>query len=356
MIDNLIVKAGKNALAVIRDGDFDWNRVTTYYGPASGPRWLIASGFDLSLIQENCLGKNHPILLVGASSGAWRLASWTLPEAMKSYMELRHAYIETYYKRGMSPQEVRETLRKVINHYIEDEAVPFALRNRQYRLAVITARARNIMAAETPLILKTGLGLCFLSNAICAASIRSYFERIVFYSGPKPPPFCLRKTFRGRYIPLQADNMKHAILASGAIPLAVAGIRDIFGAPNGIYRDGGMVDYHINESFTNNPQAITLFFSHQRQSQPTWMDRGLKYRHSPDTFMDNVLMVYPTSAFIASLPNGKVPDRDDFLTYADQQGTRIRKWWEAVEKSKHLGEEFLELIASGRIRDFTSPL
>jgi len=356
MVDTLIVKAGKNALAMIRDGGFDWNRVTTYYGPASGPRWLISSGFDLSLMQENCLGKNHPVLLAGASSGAWRLASWLLPEAMKSYLELRHAYIETYYKRGMSPQEVREKLKKVINHYIEDEAIPFALKNKQYRLAIITARSRKIMASETPLILKIGVGLCFLSNAVCSAAIYSHFERVVFYSGPKPPAFCLRSTFRGRYIPLQTDNLKHAVLASGAIPLAVAGVRDIFGAPNGIYRDGGMVDYHINESFTDNPQEITLFFTHQRQSQPTWMDRKLKYRHSPDSLMDNVLMVYPTQAFIASLPNGKIPDRDDFLSYADQQGTRIRKWWEAVEKSKHLGEEFLELVASNRIRNFVSPL
>jgi hypothetical protein len=117
-----------------------------------------------------------------------------------------------------------------------------------------------------------------------------------------------------------------------------------------------MVDYHINELFTNNPREITLFFTHQKRSTPTWMDRSLKYRHSPSSFMDNVLMVYPTQAFIASLPNGKVPDRNDFTDYADQHGTRIRKWWEAVEKSKHLGEEFLELVASGRIRHFVSPM
>ncbi|MDR2861935.1 MAG: HAD family hydrolase [Syntrophobacterales bacterium] len=356
MVDNLIVKAGKNALAMIRDEGFNWNRVTTYYGPASGPRWLIASGFDLTMMQENCLGKDHPVLLAGASSGAWRFAPWLFPEAMKSFLTLRQSYIETNYEKDISPQGVRETLKKVIDHYIEDDAIPFALKNKQYRLAVITARSRNIMASETPILLKMGFGLCFLNNAVCAAAIHSYFERIVFYSGPKPPPFCLKNTFRGRYIPLQADNLKHAILASGAIPLVVGGVRNIFGAPKGIYRDGGMVDYHINEPFTDNPQEITLFFTHQGHSQPTWMDKVWKHRQSPSSFMDNVLMVYPTQTFISNLPDGKVPDRNDFISYAGQQSTRIRKWWEAVEKSKHLGEEFLELAASGRIRKFAYPL
>jgi len=354
MTSNLIIKAGKNAFAMIRDGGFDWDRITTYYGAASGPRWLIASGFDLTLMQENCLGRNHPVLLAGASSGAWRLTPWLFPEAMKSYLELRHAYIETVFRRGITPGEVQETLKKVIDHYIEDDAIPFALKNNRYRLAIITARSRNLLASENPLILKIGFGLCFLSNAVFPSSIHSHFERTVFYSGPKPPLFCFRDTFRGRYIPLQADNLKHVVLASGAIPLAVAGVRDIYGAPNGIYRDGGMVDYHINELFTDNPQEITLFFTHQGWNQPTWMDKKLKYRHAPPSFMDNVLMVYPSQDFIASLPNGKIPDRDDFVDYLDQHATRIRNWWEAVEKSKHLGEEFLELTASGHIRDSVS--
>jgi len=72
--------------------------------------------------------------------------------------------------------------------------------------------------------------------------------------------------------------------------------------------------------------------------------------------MDNVLMVYPTPAFVATLPDGKIPDREDLVTYVDNQDTRIRNWWKAVEQSAHLGDEFLELAASGRIRESVLPL
>ena len=356
MIDNLIVKAGKNALQIIRDGGFDWNRISTYYGSASGPRWLVTSGFDLTLLEQGCLGRNRAVLLAGASSGAWRFSAWPQPEPVKCYLALRQAYIEARYRRKDTPQTVRNALTKIINRYLEDDAIPFALANKKYRLAIITARARKLAASETPWVQKTGLGLCFAGNLVLPETIYRFFERIVFYSGPKPPAFCLNGTFRGRCIPLNTANFKHAVLSSGAIPLVVSGVRDIFGAPRGIYRDGGLVDYHINETFTPRAGEMTLFFHHQAQSKPTWLDKHLKSRQSPAELMDNVLMVYPTPAFVATLPDGKIPDREDLVTYVDNQDTRIRNWWEAVEQSAHLGDEFLELAASGRIRESVLPL
>lgn len=356
MIDDLIVKAGKNALAMVRDGGFDWNRITTYYGSASGPRWLVTSSFDLALLENGCLGQNRSVLLAGASSGAWRFAAWPQPEPTKSYLELRQAYIETQYQREDTPLSVQQSLMRIIDRYIEEDAVPFALQNKQYRLAIISARARHFTASEKSWIQKIGLGMCFTANLAFPRTIHRFFERTVFYSGPKPPTFCLNGIYRGRYIPLNKVNFKHAVLSSGAIPLVVAGVKDIFGAPRGIYRDGGLVDYHINELYNGNPEEMTLFFHHQKQIKPTWMDKNLKSRRPPAHLLDNVLMVYPTSTFVSALPDGKIPDRTDFVTYVDNQAQRIHNWRQAVEQSAHLGEEFMELVASGRIRNIVLPL
>jgi hypothetical protein len=356
VIDDLIVKAGKNALAMIRDGGFDWNRVSTYFGSASGPRWLVTSGFDLVLLKKGCLGRTRSVLLAGASSGAWRFAAWPQPEPAKSYLALRQAYIETEYHRKETPRSIQQSLMQIIDRYVEEDAIPFALQNKQYRLAIISARARTLAASETPWLQKIGLGLCFTGNLALPQTIYRFFERVVFYSGPKPPPFCLNGAFRGRHIPLNKFNFKHAVLSSGAIPLVVAGVKDIFGAPRGIYRDGGLVDYHINEVFTNQPDEMTLFFHHQQQLKPTWMDKNLKSRRSPAHLLDNVVMVYPTPTFVSALPDGKIPDRTDFVTYVDDQPQRIRNWQRAVEQSAHLGEEFLELVESGRIKSSVLPL
>jgi hypothetical protein len=67
-------------------------------------------------------------------------------------------------------------------------------------------------------------------------------------------------------------------------------------------------------------------------------------------------MVYPSDEFIAALPGGRIPDRGDFTTFIDDPATRIANWQKAVELSAPLGEVFLELIASGRIKDVVEKL
>jgi hypothetical protein len=44
------IKAGRKIYQLIKDGGFNFDLISTYFGPAVGPRWLIASGFDLTLL------------------------------------------------------------------------------------------------------------------------------------------------------------------------------------------------------------------------------------------------------------------------------------------------------------------
>jgi hypothetical protein len=73
------------------------------------------------------------------------------------------------------------------------------------------------------------------------------------------------------------------------------------------------------------------------------------YRHVPAECLSNVLMVCPTDDFIKKLPGGLVPNRKDFKTFADNPSERIARWEKVVSLSSHLGEQFLELIESGRL-------
>jgi hypothetical protein len=350
------VSAGRRAYDLIRAGGFGLDQIGTCLGPAGGPRWLVASGFDLTLLKEEALGRRQPLWLVGASAGAWRFAAWAQPEPVKSYLALREAYIEATYTRRDTPRTIRQSLIDIVESYIEDDALPFALASKRYRLAIITTRALNLTASEHLWLQKTGYLLAFLANLVHPSLLFRFAERVVFHGGPRPPDFCLRPGFRGRFFPLSEVNFKAAVVASGAIPIAVAGVRDIFGAPDGVYRDGGLLDYHLNEDYSPSNGGLTLFFHHQRRIIPGWMDKRLQRRRPPEACLDSVVMVHPADAFVASLPGGRIPDRGDFATYIDDPATRIAHWRRTVALAAPLGEEFLELIASGRLKDVVERL
>jgi hypothetical protein len=349
-MDFLRIKAGPGAYERLMDGSGVWDRISAYFGPAAGPRWLVASGFDLALMRAERLGRVLPVWLIGSSAGAWRFASWLQPEPEKSYEALREAYTQMSYRRGDTPEQIHAALLDVINAYLEDDAIPFALNHKRYRLAVLTARTRHLAASEVGWVQKGGLALCLIGNLFGRANLRHFAERIVFFSGPRPPAFCLRPDFRGRFFRLSPNNFKQAVLASGAIPLVVTGVRDIFGAPRGVYRDGGLIDYHLTHDFALRADDLVLFFHHQERIVPGWLDKKLPRRKPAPEVLDRVLMVFPSEAFLERLPYGKVPDRDDFLTFIDDPAERIRYWRRTVEMAAPLGEMFLELVESGRIR------
>jgi len=347
---DISVKAGKYVYEMIQNGSFDLDRVTTFVGPGTGPKWLVASGFDLTLLETGVLGKRNPLLLAGSSAGALRFAAWTQPEPEKSYANLIESYISMAFTRKDSAKTILRSISDVINNFMEDDAIHFALASKKYRLAITAALAKNMAASEIKFIQGFALGLGFIFNAMNSSWLNIFFQRVVFHNSPIPPKFCLRSGFKGETILLNRANLKHALLASSAVPVAVSGVRDIFGAPNGIYRDGGVMDYHLNQKYGLNREDIVLLFQHQERIIPGWLDKKLIYRRAPSENLENVLMVYPTEEFIKKLPGGRVPQRKDFRIFADKPSKRIENWKQVVKESAHLGEQFLELVENNKLR------
>ena len=69
----------------------------------------------------------------------------------------------------------------------------------------------------------------------------------------------------------------------------------------------------------------------------------------------NVLQVFPSATFLSRLPDGRLPDRQDFDTFVDEPGERIRRWQQAVSLSHELGKQFEQDIESGRLVDRLEP-
>lgn len=350
LMNRLRIKAGKNAYEILQDGGFTFDAVSACFGAAVGPRWLVTSGLDQALLQQNLLGRKRAVSLVGSSAGAWRFAAWLQPQACESYQKLMNAYITAHFTRKDTPKTILDKFLQILNQYIEDDALPFALANKRYRLSVITARAKHLVASEIRMLQTGGLAVCYLMNWLNRNHLYRFADRVVFFNGIKPPAFCFQPQFRGKYVRINEANFKYAVMASGAIPLVVAGVKNIFNAPRGVYRDGGLIDYHLSHQFAAKENDLVLFFHHQERIIPGWLDKRIQRRLPDEQSLSNVVMVFPSESFIEQLPEGKIPDRDDFTRYIDNHKQRITNWKKAADLSAPLGEIFLELVESGKIR------
>jgi hypothetical protein len=89
---------------------------------------------------------------------------------------------------------------------------------------------------------------------------------------------------------------------------------------------------------------------------PSWFDKYLPWRAPSRHAVDNLLLVHPSAAFLARLPDGVVPSRDDFMRFVDQPAERIRRWRLAVDESQRLGEQFVDDLEHGRVPELVQPL
>ena len=69
--------------------------------------------------------------------------------------------------------------------------------------------------------------------------------------------------------------------------------------------------------------------------------------------MDNTVLVAPSSDFVASLPGGKVPDREDFTNLSEPE--RVARWYDVVDRCRMLAAELQALIETGRLPDRLQP-
>ena len=116
--------------------------------------------------------------------------------------------------------------------------------------------------------------------------------------------------------------------------------------------DGGIIDYHFDFEFRRREGLV--FFAHFFDKiTPGWFDKPLPWRRPNASALNDVVMVAPSDDFVASLPDGKVPDRNDFLELSTVE--RIRRWHGIVDQCRVLGEELDALIESNRLPEAIQP-
>lgn len=333
----------------------DPKRIGVLAGPAGGPKWFVSVGFDRMLMESRFLQRHGgKVLLAGSSAGAWRCLAMACKNPMDAYEKLRIAYSRNVFTAADTPATLSEALRGNVEAFLTDADVEHILTHPVYDLAVHAVRAKGPAASERPRLQGVALIAAAAMNAVTSKAMDLFFQRIVFFSGREAPDFV--RSFNGRAVKLDKHNMRHAALATGSLPYIIRGVRDIPAAPRGIYRDGGIVDYQLNQDYCPGPGRITLFFHYQERIVPGWFDKHVKWRNPPSGSLDQVLQVYPGADFLKLLPDGRLPDRQDFVTFVNDPAERIRRWDLASELSEIIGREFLEAVESGKIKNLVKPL
>jgi hypothetical protein len=186
-------------------------------------------------------------------------------------------------------------------------------------------------------------------KALEVYAMGAWLERVIFSDPREPLPIHLHD-FRTHTVPLDADNLRLSLLASCSIPFWLDAVHRIPGAPAGVYWDGGITDYHLHLNYASMKTAqpsLVLYPHFQKAIIPGWLDKALKHRHRATQHLDNVVVVAPHPEWVATLPDARLPDRNDFLRYGDDYAGRVAAWSRAIAESERLRDEFAALVESG---------
>jgi hypothetical protein len=364
--------AGPQALQHLQRHGLQPRHVGVVPAAAGGPKGLILGRLDQFIFGHWLPQSSQPVDLVGASIGAWRMATACIEAPVPAFGRLERGYIQQHYetpagrKRPTAEQisaEFGATLR-VFFEGLQNEI----LSHSRFRLHIITARGRHVLNREQQMRTHVGYAGAFIANSLKRRALGAWMERVVFSSPEATLPFATRD-FPTRQVPLQNDNFLPALQASCSIPFVLRAVQDIPGAPPGAYWDGGITDYHLHldyrlASHAIDPRApavqftganglndrddptrqLVLYPHFQQAIVPGWLDKVLHWRHKPSPFLDNMLVLAPAPEWVATLPNGKLPDRHDFVHYASDLQGRIKVWGNAVAASQQLADEFAEWL------------
>ena len=93
MMRALRILAGPHALRHIRQNGLQAGDVSVIPGAAGGPKGLILGALDRHIFGDWLNHSDQTVDLVGASIGAWRLASACLDTPVQALHRLEHDYI-----------------------------------------------------------------------------------------------------------------------------------------------------------------------------------------------------------------------------------------------------------------------
>ena len=338
----LEVRVGRAAAAQLASEGWQPNLIDGLIGASGGPKWLILGQLDRALSRWLHPGRQRPLQAVGSSIGSWRHALLAQNDPIAAIDRFEDVYLrQTYSSAKPSVAEVTAASKTMLMTALGEEGAAAVAGHPWLQNYIVTAKGRGLTNRSGGLGLAVGLGAAGLGNALSRSTLPLSFQRVVFAHAMAQPLPDLLSGFNTCYVPLLEHSVSSALLASGAIPYLFDGVVDVPGGPKGAYWDGGIIDYHFTPQELKQ-EGLWLYPHFSNRVTRGWFDKFLPWRSKPCSGADHLIMLCPSEAFLASLPQGKIPDRRDFGRMTEVE--RMRYWQHCVSQSQRLGDEFSDLI------------
>lgn len=350
----IAIHAGPKALAHIRKHGLHARDIAIVPAAAGGPKGLILQKLDQWLFGSWLPSAPRERTLIGASIGAWRLAAACQTDPVAAFERLGDLYCAQCYPPRPSARFVSDYCENLLagvfgGHESEITSHP------HHRLHILVSRGRKLLnAPRRNLSVSAGFGLAVLGNLVSRAQLANHLARVII-GDQRDPAFWLKAKFDAfdtQFSPLAPDNLTSALLASGTLPFTMEPVRDIPLAPPGSYWDGGLIDYHLALPYSRvagNPEGGLVLYPHfSDQIVPGWLDKPLPWRRANfgrnSDWLDNVILVSPSRAFLQTLSRSKLPDRKDFLYYGANHDFRILNWKLAISEGERLRDALASFV------------
>lgn len=360
----LIIAAGKTALAHIRKNGLSPDDISTIFGASGAAKWLAIAGLDHKVFARFMTQRTNKtsVDLFGTSVGAFKLAGAARQDADTTLKVMADAYIAQSYEGKIDLTSIDKQTDIVFEKFMGhgnagdvSKGIDEILANEKYRLHIGTVRCHGGLNAP---VWRQGIALARagLLSTFTDRHLIGLTERAVFSDPRSDIHFSARDGFPVRQAALTPQNFTKALRASGAIPVYMAPVH-LEEDPAHIYHDGGMLDYHpVPHSFWPETEGLVLYPHFYDHFKLRWFDKFYPWRKVAADKLDNVVMLAPSRDWVKALPDGKIPSRQDFPKYRKNEAERFEKWHEVLRRSNALGEMFIDACERGTISDMVEPL
>lgn len=346
MTSPLHVAAGAAARQHLLSRGLQLEDIRAMLGASGGPKWLVLNRLDRFLAPRLAATTGVSVDLLGTSIGSWRFACYAQPDPLAAFERFEAAYFEQDYSAQPTAEEISRECGRILDALLGD-AHQAITGNRSRRLHLIANRCRPAMLGRDGQPGRWPLARAALANALGRRHLAHHFERLLFAPEHSQLPFACQD-FTLEKAALATDNLRAALMATASIPLLMAPVCDIPGTAGGVCVDGGITDYHFDSALPYN-DGIVLYLHFSPRLVPGWFDKLLPWRRPRGRSLDNVLLVTPSTEFIARLPNGRIPDRHDFLKM--DRATRLATWRRTLAETERLADALADRMARQQWED-----
>ncbi len=345
-MEKIKLVAGREAYQWISQYGIRAEDVQAVVAAAGGPKWFTTYGLVRFILGDLLRGAEQKIDFVGSSVGSWQMATALTQDPFSALDRMKDTYAGHIYSEKPSSKEISDACEMIIRSMLDDQQ-GHVIDHNSRSLHIMTSRGKGLLAIPRKVALIPGFASTIVLNMAGRKNIRHVVERVVFSSGNQLPykeELDILPTYKVR---LNQENLIPAFKASGSIPLTMQPVLNPPYAPEGVYWDGGITDYHITLPYSYD-RGIVLHPHFGSKVLPGWFDKQNPRKPvASEDMMSRVLLIYPSDAYIDSLPRKRISDLRDFYEFGTDQTARIHYWREISQRSHELASELKELVDMG---------